>query len=60
MKRKIACMAILISLFAANTSLAFAAGTNTYRIDELDMSVDLPSEYVVFTREIEVSALIFA
>lgn len=30
---------------------AYAAGSTTYDLDELDMSIDIPDEYYVFTRD---------
>ena len=50
MKRLLSFLIMFFLLSA--TVVVFASSSNTYSIDELDMSIDIPSEYVVFTRNI--------
>ena len=55
MKRTIAAKTIVLLFLAAvlagSMLPALAASVTTYRLDELELSVDIPSEYVVVTRD---------
>lgn len=51
MKRFCSFILMLIILLSMSTT-AFAASSKTYSLDDLGMSIDVPSEYVVFTRDI--------
>lgn len=47
------CMLVLtLTLLFVLSPAAFAASSETYRLDDLGMSIDIPSEYIVFTRDI--------
>jgi hypothetical protein len=37
----------------ASPLLAFAAGSTTYDLDDLGLSIVIPDSYIVFTRSIE-------
>lgn len=51
MKKLYSLILALLLLLSLSTT-AFAASSKTYSLDELGMSIDIPSEYVVFTRNI--------
>ena len=42
---------MLIMVFSMSTTV-FAAASKSYQLDDLGMSIDIPSEYVTFTRNI--------
>ena len=52
MKRSLMVFLILCLAFILLSPAAFAAG-NSYKLDELGMSIELPQDYVVFTRDIK-------
>ncbi len=53
MKRISAGVLLAFLLTVIMPTIAFAVSTDTYTIDELDMSIAIPSDYVVFTRDID-------
>lgn len=53
MKIKLCSIMILCFLISIMVIPVFATGTDTYKLDELDMSISMPSDYVVFTRDID-------
>lgn len=52
MKRLLMVLLTLCLFFSLFSPAAFAAG-NIYKLDELGMSIELPQDYVVFTRDIK-------
>ena len=52
MKRIFKVLLLLCLVFCLFPSYAFAANS-TYELDELGMSIELPSDHVVFTRDIK-------
>ena len=53
MKKILTSVLLVCLLIIIITTVAFAVGTDTYKIDELGMSIAIPSDYVVFTRDID-------
>lgn len=51
--KKVVSLIITILFGSLSILTVYAVNTNTYQIDELDMSIDIPTEYVVFTRDME-------
>jgi hypothetical protein len=51
MKRLYSFVLMLIMVFSMSTTV-FAAASKSYQLDDLGMSIDIPSEYVTFTRNI--------
>lgn len=43
---------LIVYLTFIMSTLAFATDTGLYQINELDMSIDIPNDYIVFTRDI--------
>ena len=52
MKRSLMVFLILCLAFSLLSPAAFAAGSS-YKLDELGMSIELPQDYIVFTRDIK-------
>ena len=52
MRRKMACGCIWMLLFFAASLMGYAADSVTYALDDVGLSVSLPSDYIVFTRDI--------
>ncbi|HHZ00779.1 MAG TPA: zinc ribbon domain-containing protein [Tissierellia bacterium] len=52
MKHRFCCVLICCVLLFSMTLSAYAAGTTEYTLDELGMTVSMPSGYIVFTRDI--------
>lgn len=50
--KKFRLLVLALTLLFVLSPAAFAASRETYRLDDLGMSIDIPSEYVVFTRDI--------
>ena len=50
--KRTAQVCFLLFLCLLMTVSVSAAGTTTYELDELDMSIEIPSEYIIFTRDI--------
>lgn len=60
MKRKIIQIIyiyIAISSFFSLTPAVYATGINTYALNELGMTVSLPSDFIVFTRDLKLNDL---
>lgn len=53
MRRIFCCVLICSVLLLSLTVSAYAAGTREYTLDELGMTVSLPSDYIVFSRDID-------
>lgn len=51
MKRLYSFVLMLIMVLSMSTTV-FAASSKSYQLDDLGMSIDIPSEYVTFTRNI--------
>ncbi len=51
MKRFLAGIVLLFAFLSMLSLSATAVGTETHSLNELDLTVDLPSDYVVFTRD---------
>jgi hypothetical protein len=52
MKRNKFYLLLFTVLFLVFLFPVYAGNTNTFKLDELDMSIELPSDFVVFTRDI--------
>lgn len=52
MKRIMQSLLIIICFVIVMPTHGFAASSSTYDLDELNMSIDIPDDYVVFTRDI--------
>lgn len=50
--KKFCFLILMLTLLFMMSTTAFAASNETYRLDELGLSIDIPSDYVVFTRDI--------
>lgn len=50
--KKFCPLVLMLALLLIMPTTAFAASKDTYRLDELGLSIDIPSDYIVFTREI--------
>ncbi|MGE4485310.1 MAG: hypothetical protein AB7C97_09410 [Oscillospiraceae bacterium] len=55
MMRKFFSVLFTVLLFAAPTVPAYAAETDTFTLNELDMKIEMPSDLIVFTRDIDES-----
>lgn len=53
MKHRFYCVLICCALFFAITISAYAAETTEYTLSELGMTVSMPSDHIVFTRDID-------
>ena len=51
MKKLYSFVLMLIMVLSMSTTV-FAASSKSYQLDDLGMSIDIPSEYVTFTRNI--------
>lgn len=49
--KKLAAFGLALGLFLYLVAPALAAGTTTYELDALDMSIEIPDDYCVFTRD---------
>ena len=50
--KRILSIFLLLTIAISISTTAYAASSKTYILDDLGMSIDIPSEYVVFTRNI--------
>lgn len=50
--KRIFSIILLLTIAISISTTAYAASSKTYILDDLGMSIDIPSEYVVFTRNI--------
>ena len=53
MRRLVSLFSVLLVVIMASPLLAFAAGSTTYDLDDLGLSIVIPDNYIVFTRSIE-------
>ena len=51
-KHKLFAIILCCTLMLSFSMSAYAAGTTEYTLDELGMTVFMPSDYIVFTRDI--------
>lgn len=54
-KRVTVFLGMLMGTMLLLSSAALAVGTTTYELDALDMSIELPDDYIVFTRDMAAS-----
>ena len=54
MGKKLCFIALIILLFFLAATTAYAAESVTYTLNELDMTIDVPSDYIVFTRDMDI------
>ncbi len=53
MRRLVSLFSVLLVVIMASPLLALAAGSTTYDLDDLGLSIVIPDSYIVFTRSIE-------